>query len=327
MNLTVAEQRLQPASTHQPMRFFPTVASETPRACLNALFAVAASPLPGIMRLRILSGLLLLSVCFDAAAATDLYSTINRLRAGGSNCAVAKHLHPLRPQAALEQVARDLARGDELQHSLKAVGYRATRSSALWFQGVGVSEQVAGMLAKPSYCKQLQDAGVTEVGVYLDARQVWIVMAAPFAPSVGLSENAAGQRVLDLVNQARATPRNCGNQAFNAARPLRWNNALAEASRLHAEEMAHYNYFSHSGRDGSDPAQRVERAGYNYRATGENIAGGKMKPEDAVKAWIDSPEHCSNLMNPAFTEMGVAFAVDPGSDMGVYWAQAFGSRR
>jgi uncharacterized protein YkwD len=91
--------------------------------------------------------------------------------------------------------------------------------------------------------------------------------------------------------------------------------------------MARNNYFSHRGRDGSDPAQRVERAGYRYRATGENIAGGQMQAEDAMAAWVKSPEHCANLMNPAYTEMGVAYAVDPGSDMGVYWAQAFGLPR
>jgi uncharacterized protein YkwD len=279
------------------------------------------------MRLRILSCLLLLAVCIDAAA-SDLYTAINRLRAGEGNCAVAEKLPPLKPQAALERVARDLSRGDKLQQSLKEVGYRATRSSALSIRGDGVGAQAARMLARQSYCRQLQDAAMTEVGIYLDARQVWIVMAAPFAPSVGVSEQAAGQRVLDLVNQARATPRYCGNRAFTAVRPVRWNDSLAEASRLHAEDMAHYNYFSHSGRDGSDPAQRVERAGYRYRSTGENIAAGaQMKPEDAVAGWIKSPPHCANLMNPAFTDMGVAFAVDPRSEMGVYWTQAFGTPR
>lgn len=278
------------------------------------------------MHLRILACLLLLAVCFDAAA-SDLYAAINRLRAGEGNCAVAKALPPLKPLAALEHVARDLSRGDKLQQSLKDAGYRATRSAALSIRGDGVGAQAAGMLAKQSYCQQLQDTAMTEVGIYLDARQVWIVMAAPFAPSVGLSEQAAGKRVLDLVNQARATPRYCGNRAFNAARPVRWNDSLAEASRLHAEDMARYNYFSHSGRDGSDPAQRVERVGYKYRSTGENIAAGQIKPEDAMAGWINSPPHCANLMNPAFTEMGVAFAVDPGSAMGVYWTQAFGTPR
>jgi uncharacterized protein YkwD len=278
------------------------------------------------MRLRILSCLLLLAVSLDAAAG-DLYTAINRLRAGEGNCA-AENLPPLRPQAALERVARDLARGDQLQQSLQVAGYRAARSRVFSLTGDGVGAQAAGMLARQGYCRNLQDAAMTEVGIYLDARQVWIVMAAPFARSLGMSEQAAGQRVLDLINQARAAPRYCGNRMFNAARPVRWNDSLAESSRLHSEDMARYNYFSHSGRDGSDPGQRVERAGYRFRSTGENIAaGGQMKPEDAVAGWIKSPPHCANLMDPVFTEMGAAFAVNPRSEMGVYWTQAFGAPR
>ena len=279
------------------------------------------------MRLRFLLFLSLLAVCFDAAA-SDLYAEINRLRAGEGPCAMAKKLPPLKPQAALDRVARALSRGDKLQQSLNAAGYRATGSSAFSISGDEVGAQAAALLAKQSYCARLQNAAMTEIGIYLDARQVWIVMAAPFAPSVALSEPAAGQRVLDLVNQARATPRTCGNTFFNSALPLRWSDVLAAASRLHAEDMARNNYFSHSGRDGSSPAQRVERAGYRYRATGENIAAGaQMTAENAVAGWIKSPPHCVNLMSPAYTEMGVAFAVDPRSDMGVYWTQAFGTPR
>ena len=278
------------------------------------------------MRLRSLTCLLMLAACFDAVA-TDLYTSINRLRAGAGNCAAVENLPPLKPQAALERAASDLARGDKLQQGLKAAGYRAIRATSLSITGDRAGAQAAGMLEKQSYCPQLQDAAMTEVGIYQDSRQVWIVMAAPFAPSVGVSERTAGQHVLDLINQARATRRYCGNRNFNAARPVRWNDTLAEAARLHAEDMARYNYFSHSGRDGSDPAQRVERAGYNYRATGENIAAGQMNPEDAVAGWIKSPQHCANLMNPAYTEMGVAYAADPKSELGVYWAQEFGTRQ
>jgi uncharacterized protein YkwD len=46
-----------------------------------------------------------------------------------------------------------------------------------------------------------------------------------------------------------------------------------------------------------------------------------------VKGWIDSPGHCANLMNPAYTDMGAGFAVSAASEMGVYWAQAFGAPR
>jgi uncharacterized protein YkwD len=278
------------------------------------------------MSLRIFSCLLLLAVCFDALA-SDLYTTINLLRGGEGNCGVAKQLPPLKPQAVLEHVAGDLARGNKLQQSLASAGYRATRASVISLSGNAIGALVAETLVKGGYCPQLQDVAMTEIGIYLDARQVWIVMAAPFAPLVEMDEQSAGQRVLDLVNQARATRRICGNKAFNAARPVRWNGLLAEASRLHSEDMARFDYLSHGGRDGSTPPQRVEQAGYKYRAIGENIAGGQMKPEDAVAGWINSPTHCANLMNPLFTEMGVAFAVDRKSKFGVYWTQEFGTPR
>jgi uncharacterized protein YkwD len=275
------------------------------------------------MRLTVL---VLLIFCAEASA-NDLYAEINRLRAGQGSCAVADESPPLLPRAALERAARELARGGNLQDSLSRSGYRATRSSALTISGDGAAEEAIAQLAGRHYCPQLTDAGLSEVGIYRDARLVWIVMAAPFAPSVGVSAQAAGQRVLDLVNRMRATRRSCGGSAFNAAQPLRWNESLAEAARLHADDMAHYNYFSHRGRDGSDPAQRVQGAGYRYRTTGENIAAGQMKPEDAMTAWIKSPPHCANLMNPAYTEMGSAFAVNARSNMGVYWAQEFGAPR
>ncbi len=279
-----------------------------------------------IMRVHVLAILLLLSACFDALA-SDLYATINTLRAGAGDCAVANRLPPPNPQDALERVAQYLARGYQLEPSLKAVGYRATQANVIHFEGDGVGEQVAGMLATRAYCRQLQNAAVTEIGLFHGDRQLWIVMAAPFLPLAGISERSAGQRVLELVNQTRAVRRTCGSTTFNAARPVSWNAALANASRLHSESMARYNYFSHQGQDGSNPAQRAERAGYRYRATGENLAGGQINPEDAMAAWINSPAHCANLMNPAFTEMGVAFAIDGKSKLGVYWTQVFGAPR
>jgi uncharacterized protein YkwD len=274
------------------------------------------------LHLRLLSGLLLLAVCFHAAA-RDLYTDIDRLRAGETRCAAVRGLAPLRPQAALERAARDLAQGIPLQQSLREVGYSAALASA--FSMTGNAQ---------SYCRELQDAAMTEIGIYEDRRQAWVVMAAPSgqaaprpAPAVAQSADAAGRRILDLINQARATPRYCGNKQLGAARPVRWNETLAEASRRHSEEMARYNYFSHNGRNGSEPWDRVEQAGYRYRSMGENIAAGQRNPEEAVAGWIKSPDHCANLMNPVFTEMGAAVAVNSRSELGMYWTQEFGTPR
>jgi len=83
----------------------------------------------------------------------------------------------------------------------------------------------------------------------------------------------------------------------------------------------------HTGRDGSTPADRMTRAGYKWRAVGENLASGAMTPEEAVEVWLHSPHHCANLMDRSFTQMGIAFATNPTTDGGAYWTQTFGTPR
>ena len=84
---------------------------------------------------------------------------------------------------------------------------------------------------------------------------------------------------------------------------------------------------SHAGQDGSAPGDRAERAGYEWRTVGENIAAGQQTAEQVVAEWLESPRHCANLMDPDFTEMGVGYAFGPKSPKGVYWAQVFGAPR
>ena len=46
-----------------------------------------------------------------------------------------------------------------------------------------------------------------------------------------------------------------------------------------------------------------------------------------MAGWLASPGHCSNIMNPDFTEMGAAYAIDKSSAAGSYWTQVFGTPR
>ena len=71
------------------------------------------------------------------------------------------------------------------------------------------------------------------------------------------------------------------------------------------------------------PAQRVARAGYSWSVVGENIAAGQRDADTVVKSWLESPGHCANLMNPEYSEVGVAFATNASSAAGIYWAQVF----
>lgn len=133
-------------------------------------------------------------------------------------------------------------------------------------------------------------------------------------------------RVVELVNAARSHARRCGRERFAAAPPLAVSRKLAAAAGEHARDMARKAYFDHRGSDGSQPRDRVRRAGYQWRLTGENIAFGPESAEEVVAGWLGSPGHCANIMEPKFREIGVGFAV--GRKRGhIYWVQEFGAPR
>ncbi len=130
--------------------------------------------------------------------------------------------------------------------------------------------------------------------------------------------------VLLIVNEARQAGASCGGQSFGAADPLTMNPALRCAARVHSKDMADRGFFDHKNPDGQDPFVRMELAGYTYVTAGENIAAGQMSPAEVMQSWMDSPGHCSNIMNPNFTEIGVGTFEDQGGPYRYLWTQTFG---
>jgi uncharacterized protein YkwD len=133
-------------------------------------------------------------------------------------------------------------------------------------------------------------------------------------------------RVRDLVNDARSTGRKCGSERFAAAPPLSASRKLDEAAADHARNMARKKFFDHHGVDGSQPRDRVLRAGYQFRLTGENIALGPESAEEVVAGWLASPGHCANIMDSRFEDIGVGLASGRGRGK-IYWVQTFGAPR
>ena len=156
-----------------------------------------------------------------------------------------------------------------------------------------------------------------------------LVSGAAFARDalVGRESDAkVRERVVDLVNVARSKGRRCGSERFAAAPPLRPSRELTDAAEDHARDMARRNYFDHRARDGSQPKDRVLRAGYEPRLSGENIAFGPVSAEEVVAGWLDSPGHCANIMEPTFEHIGIGLAT--GRKRGrIYWVQTFGAPR
>lgn len=133
--------------------------------------------------------------------------------------------------------------------------------------------------------------------------------------------------VFTLVNKARAKPHRCGTKLKRPAKRLRYDPQLSVAAQLHAEDMAANNYFSHDSIDGRTFIDRIAATSYAGQPAGENLASGQQTAREVVKAWLDSPAHCRNLMRKSFDAVGLGLTAvnDPQySTPTTYWAQDFG---
>jgi uncharacterized protein YkwD len=262
------------------------------------------------------------------AASADPVSVVNELRTRG--CAGTRAVGvAARRDSALDAAARELARDAKLADALERVAYATTSSTSFHVRGSAADAVIRDMLEK-RYCASINDAKLVELGAHQSGAETWIVMAAgrTAAPFAALQDPAAvAQRVLLLINAARAEPRRCGGERYEAAPPLTMSTTLTAAAAVHSLDMARRGELAHTGSDGSVSGDRMTRAGYAWRGSGENIASGQPDAETAVQGWLDSPGHCATLMEPRFTETGVAFALAPGKSPAVYWTQVFATPR
>ncbi len=256
------------------------------------------------------------------AARADVADAVNAVRSHGCGNG-ARAVGAVHGNARLDEVARYLATGLALREAEQRAGYHAASSFSVSISAVPAGGDVSQILAT-QFCAQVTNAAFGEIGIYRRDSQVWIALAEPFAPPKAADHAAVAARVLELVNAARARTRRCGAQSFPAAAPLGRSALLEKAALAYAQDMARHTYMDHTGRDGSSPQQRISATGYSWLEAGENLASGVMSADAVVDGWLHSPGHCANIMQPAYTEMGVAFAVNARDAAGIYWALEFG---
>ena len=89
--------------------------------------------------------------------------------------------------------------------------------------------------------------------------------------------------------------------------PLSSNKTLDQVAKLKLEDLFSKQYFAHESPTGQSAADLAKQAGYNYLMVGENLALGNFGDNQGiVSAWMDSPGHRANILNPKFKELGVA---------------------
>jgi len=247
-----------------------------------------------------------------------LAALINAYRAAPGSCAgmPADPVPPLAVEAALSQIR--IVSGTFLEPALEQAGYPVEHAEALFISGAADTAEAMQTL-REKYCTRLLGTEISAVGTIRVADGWHVVLARPERRELPAPEGI-GEETLAAVNAARATPRQCGDERFDPAPPLRLNHALDAAARSHSEYMAQVRWFQHQQKNGSVVGDRALRAGYRWRTIGENIASGQRTAQEAVQGWLDSPGHCANIMNAAFVEMGVGYAVNPARGT-LYWTQ------
>jgi uncharacterized protein YkwD len=257
-----------------------------------------------------------------ACAAADVADVVNGVRA--TSCGEsARDIEPLRAEPRLDDAAQRLAEGAGLRSATAAAQYPAKMSASIRVRTLQDDQGLSQTLAQ-RFCDIVGDPQLTEIGVYEYGAEAWLVLATPFTPAESLDPAELDRRVLELINAARLQGRRCGRRKFTATAPLRANALLERAAQSHAQDMAERNFLGHEATSGSMPGERAKTAGYAWSSIGENIAAGQTSAEEVVDSWLDSEGHCENLMDPGYSETGVAHAISRSSDKGTYWVQIFG---
>lgn len=142
------------------------------------------------------------------------------------------------------------------------------------------------------------------------ARLASIVAAAVFAfaslwlhqPASAGSDTDVLRAVVAQINAARAA---------QGLAPVVVDGRLTAAAAAHNSQLAAQGRLSHDGFGAR--MQALIAAGYGFVA--ENVAAGQPTPDAVVAAWLQSPVHRANLLQPVVSAVGVARSEGPK----VFW--------
>lgn len=129
-------------------------------------------------------------------------------------------------------------------------------------------------------------------------------------------------QVFVLINQQRQA---------NGLAPLTANSQLQFAASVHSTNMAAASNviglgpaMAHTLAGSPEPTlvSRGDYSGYNYQSLAENIAYGFTTAADVVNAWMNSPGHRANILNPNLTQVGTSVKANAAGVL--YYTQEFG---
>lgn len=121
------------------------------------------------------------------------------------------------------------------------------------------------------------------------------------ALSIPQNADLVTQAIVDLTNHVRAE---------NSVPALHESSALMEGAQLHSADMARLDRMLHEipGVPLRSLPDRAAFVHYDYQLLGENIAFNQADAASVVGAWMNSPPHRENMLDPDLTDIGVGLA-------------------
>lgn len=114
---------------------------------------------------------------------------------------------------------------------------------------------------------------------------------------LGYASNITVAQVVESTNSQRLA---------SGLGTLSYNTLLAQAAIAKAQNMFSEGYWAHTSPSGKEPWDFIKSAGYVYKIAGENLARDFDSTSPMMSAWMNSPTHRANIMNPRYQEIGIA---------------------
>lgn len=115
-------------------------------------------------------------------------------------------------------------------------------------------------------------------------------------PTTAPESAGEGAEVVGLLNAERSS---------RGLAPVAIQAQVVAAARAHSADQAATGVMSHTGSDGSNTGDRLERAGFTWRGWAENVGAGHTSPAHIYDGWLNSPGHRANMLGD-YAYIGVA---------------------
>lgn len=147
------------------------------------------------------------------------------------------------------------------------------------------------------------------------SRRAFLYLASVPPVFAKAGEPGFARRIFSRINEIRVV---------NGAPELAWSDALAACAREQSQRKAALRFAGHDDPERGNVAARLNTAGIGWSRCAENLfmeKGWDDPVNYAAVFWWYSPGHQANLLNPDFTETGVALA--KGDDDAWFVTQIF----